>query len=78
MSFAGLGAGMADRLEIGVTNTLANRYAQRRSSFPVKPSFGSDGPVRLIPAKVVEGSNPQAGGSMELISNNKDRRKANA
>ena len=40
MSFAGLGAGMADRLEIGVTNTLANRYAQRRPGLPENPPSG--------------------------------------
>lgn len=43
----------SNRLEIGVTNTLANRYGQGRPGLPEKPASGLIGPVRLIPAKVL-------------------------
>jgi hypothetical protein len=44
----------ANRLEIGVTNTLANRYGQGRPGLREKPASGLLGPVRLTPAKVLE------------------------
>ncbi len=44
----------SNRLEIGVTNTLANRYGQGRPGLPEKPASGLQGPVRLVPAKVLE------------------------
>ena len=44
----------SNRLEIGVTNTLANRYGQGRPGLPEKPESGLMGPVRLVPAKVLE------------------------
>lgn len=44
----------SNRLEIGVTNTLANRYGQGRPGLAEKPPSGLLGPVRLIPAKVLE------------------------
>ena len=44
----------SNRLEIGVTNTLANRFGQGRPGLPEKPPSGLIGPVRLIPAKVME------------------------
>jgi hypothetical protein len=43
-----------NRLEVGVTNTLANRYGQGRPGLAEKPASGLLGPVRLIPAKVLE------------------------
>ena len=42
-----------NRLQIGVTNTLANRYGQGRPGLTEKPASGLLGPVRLIPAKVL-------------------------
>jgi hypothetical protein len=44
----------SNRLEIGVTNTLANRYGQGRPGLAEKPDSGLLGPVRLAPAKVLE------------------------
>jgi hypothetical protein len=44
----------ANRLEIGVTNTLANRYGQGRLGLREKSASGLLGPVRLVPAKLVE------------------------
>jgi hypothetical protein len=44
----------SNRLEIGVTNTLANRYGQGRPGLQGKPPSGLLGPVRLVPAKVLE------------------------
>jgi len=44
----------SNRLEIGVTNTLANRYGQGRPGLTEKPESGLLGPVRLVPAKVLE------------------------
>ena len=44
----------SNRLEIGVTNTLASRYGQGRPGLPGKPDSGLLGPVRLVPAKVLE------------------------
>jgi len=44
----------ANRLEIGVTNTLANRYGQGRPGLREKPASGLLGPVRLVPAKVLQ------------------------
>jgi hypothetical protein len=43
-----------NRLEIGVTNTLANRFGQGRPGLVEKPASGLLGPVRLIPAKVLQ------------------------
>jgi hypothetical protein len=43
-----------NRIEIGVTNTLANRYGQGRPGLPEKPASGLLGPVRLVPAKVLD------------------------
>jgi hypothetical protein len=42
-----------NRLQIGVTNTLANRYGQGRPGLVEKPVSGLLGPVQLIPAKVL-------------------------
>jgi hypothetical protein len=44
----------SNRLEIGVTNTLANRYGQGRPGLTEKPDSGLLGPVALVPAKVLE------------------------
>jgi hypothetical protein len=44
----------SNHLEVGVTNTLANRYGQGRPGLVEKPASGLLGPVRLIPAKVLE------------------------
>ena len=44
----------SNRLEIGVTNTLASRYGQGRPGLAGKPDSGLLGPVRLVPAKVLE------------------------
>lgn len=44
----------SNRLEIGVTNTLANRYGQGRPGLSEKPDSGLLGPVQLVPAKVLE------------------------
>jgi hypothetical protein len=44
----------SNHLEVGVTNTLANRYGQGRPGLAEKPASGLLGPVRLIPAKVLE------------------------
>ncbi len=44
----------ANRLEVGVTNTLANRYGQGRPGLAEKPASGMLGPVRLAPAKLLE------------------------
>ncbi len=43
-----------NQVEIGVTNTLANRYGQGRPGLPEKPPSGLLGPVRLVPAKVLQ------------------------
>lgn len=43
-----------NHLEIGVTNTLANRYVESKSGVPAKPASGLLGPVRIVPAKVIE------------------------
>jgi hypothetical protein len=44
-----------NRLEVGVTNTLANRYTQGRPGLQENPDSGLLGPVRLVAAKVLEG-----------------------
>jgi hypothetical protein len=54
LEITGLLKGGANRLEIGVTNTLANRYGQGRPGLPEKPASGLLGPVQLAPAKVLE------------------------
>jgi hypothetical protein len=42
-----------NRLEIGVTNTLANRYGPGRADLPQTPPSGLLGPVKMIPARVL-------------------------
>ena len=54
LEITGLLKAGANRLEIGVTNTLANRYWQGRPGLPEKPASGLLGPVQLAPAKVLE------------------------
>lgn len=44
----------ANRVEVAVTNTLANRYGQGRPGIQEKPPSGLLGPVQLIPARVFE------------------------
>jgi (4-O-methyl)-D-glucuronate---lignin esterase len=43
----------SNRIQIGVTNTLANRYGQGQQNLPGKPASGLIGPIRLVPAKVL-------------------------
>jgi len=43
----------SNRLQIGVTNTLANRYGQGRPGLTEKPASGLLGPVRLVSAKIL-------------------------
>lgn len=45
----------SNRIEVGVTNTLANRYGQGRPGLQEKPASGLLGPVQLVPGKVLEG-----------------------
>lgn len=44
----------SNRLEIGVTNTLSNRYGPGRPGLAEKPDSGLLGPVLLVPMKVLE------------------------
>ncbi len=54
MEITGLLKEGANRLEVGVTNTLANRYGQGRPGLAEKPASGVLGEVRLVPAKLLE------------------------